>query len=80
MKMAEVSAEMLEEKMRLAEKMLEKAGAVPLEINQKNREILRSHASDEPLLVNALFGATDERALRHQSHRHGRQGRHGNPL
>ena len=40
MKMAEVSAEMLEEKMRLAEKMLEKAGAVPLEINQKNREIL----------------------------------------
>ena len=40
MKMAEVSAELLEKRMRLAEKMLEKAGAGPLESNQKNREIL----------------------------------------
>ena len=43
MKMSEVSADLLEKKMRLAEKMLEKAGAVPLEINQKNRAARGCH-------------------------------------
>ena len=41
----QVSEEMLEAKMSYAEKMLEKCGAVPLDINQRNREALQQRVT-----------------------------------
>ena len=37
----EISEEVLETKMRCAERFLEKCGAVPLDNNQRNREVLQ---------------------------------------